>query len=187
MVVGALTVEVVVLAVSGLWLVFYYRPSSAAAWGNPPVHLHHAVSAVGAIRLVHRLTAALAIPTSIVAAALVVIEARTRHSGWRKGRAAVVAGPGLAILALAASFTGYLLPWDQLALWSVTVGSDLRGYPAAFGGRVQFVLIGGSAITKATLWRWFIVHTVVLSSLLILALVIAWHPRPVTRETMSEQ
>lgn len=181
--ISALTLEVVVLTATGLWLIFYYRPSSAAGWGAPG--LRNTMHAVRAVRGIHRFTAALAVPTSIAAGVLVVIQARMRLPGRRKGWAAVGAGPGLAILALAASFTGYLLPWDQLALWSVRTGTDLRGYGAAFGGSVQFVLIGDSTITKATLWRWFMVHTVLLSSLLISALVISWRPRPRRRRDGS--
>ncbi len=40
------------------------------------------------------------------------------------------------------SFTGYLLPWDQLALWAVTVGTNMMGYTPVFGNEVRFVLLG---------------------------------------------
>ena len=49
------------------------------------------------------------------------------------------------------SFTGYLLPWDQLALWAVTVGTNMMGYTPVFGDQVRFVLLGGVEIGTDTL------------------------------------
>ncbi|MCU1462832.1 MAG: putative menaquinol-cytochrome c reductase cytochrome b subunit [Acidimicrobiales bacterium] len=63
----------------------------------------------------------------------------------------------------AATFTGFLLPWDQLALWAVTVGTNMKGYTPVFGSQVRFALLGGVEVTQATLWRWFVVHTIVLT------------------------
>src|SRR6202044_382880 len=57
-----------------------------------------------------------------------------------------VIGVILLTLTLLLSFTGYLLPWDQLALWAVTVGTNMMGYTPVFGSQVNFVLIGGSTI-----------------------------------------
>ena len=52
----------------------------------------------------------------------------------------------LLTLTLLLSFTGYLLPWDQLALWAVTVGTNMMGYTPVFGTEVRFVLLGGVEI-----------------------------------------
>ena len=56
-----------------------------------------------------------------------------------------VIGVMLLLLTLAFSFTGYLLPWDQLAYWAVTVGTDLVHYVPLVGGKLQDLLIGGAA------------------------------------------
>ena len=48
----------------------------------------------------------------------------------------------LVLLTLLLSFTGYLLPWDQLSLWAVTVGTNMMGYTPVFGDNVKFVLLG---------------------------------------------
>ena len=48
----------------------------------------------------------------------------------------------LLTLTIGLSFTGYLLPWDQLALWAVTVGTNMAGYTPVFGEEVRFVLLG---------------------------------------------
>ena len=57
-----------------------------------------------------------------------------------------VIGVVLLMLTLLLSFTGYLLPWDQLALWAVTVGTNMMGYTPVFGSQVRFVLLGGKEI-----------------------------------------
>ena len=48
----------------------------------------------------------------------------------------------LLTLTLLLSFTGYLLPWDQLSLWAVAVGTNMMGYTPVFGNQVRFVLLG---------------------------------------------
>jgi quinol-cytochrome oxidoreductase complex cytochrome b subunit len=175
--VGVLTVELAFLGATGLWLTFYYVPSGAAVW-SPLLHGGgNAASWSAAIETAHRVASIATVPTAIVAGVLVVLDARSQQSEWRKGRVALVAGPGLAVLVLMASLTGYLLPWDQLALWAVTVGTNMRGYTPVFGHSVKYVLIGRNEITTGTLWRWFVVHAMVLSVLLVGALVVAWRPR----------
>ena len=59
-------------------------------------------------------------------------------------------------------FTGYLLPWDQLALWAVTVGTNMMGYTPVFGDQVRFVLLGGAEIGTDTLLRWYVLHVLML-------------------------
>ena len=64
----------------------------------------------------------------------------------------------LLTLTLLLSFTGYLLPWDQLALWAVTVGTNMMGYSPVIGSQVRFVLLGGVEIGAETLLRWYVLH-----------------------------
>ena len=73
-----------------------------------------------------------------------------------------VIGVILLTLTLLLSFTGYLLPWDQLALWAVTVGTNMMGYTPVFGSQVRFVLLGGAEIGTDTLLRWYVLHVLVL-------------------------
>jgi quinol-cytochrome oxidoreductase complex cytochrome b subunit len=69
-----------------------------------------------------------------------------------------VIGVILLTLTLLLSFTGYLLPWDQLSLWAVTVGTNMMGYTPVFGDQVRFVLLGGVEIGSDTLLRWYTLH-----------------------------
>lgn len=150
----ALAAEVGVLVMSGIWLVFNYQPSGAVGG--------YRVTHVGWIRMTHRFVSTLALVTSAATAAAIVADALNRVVGRRK-RALLVIGPALVVATAASGFTGYLLPWDQLSLWAVTVGSQFKGYRAVFGSRVRFVLIGHSEISKSALWRWFLIHSVVLT------------------------
>ena len=73
-----------------------------------------------------------------------------------------VIGVILLQLTLLLSFTGYLLPWDQLALWAVTVGTNMMGYTPVFGSQVRFVLLGTKEIGTETLLRWYVLHVLML-------------------------
>ncbi|MBT8208201.1 MAG: cytochrome b N-terminal domain-containing protein, partial [Acidimicrobiia bacterium] len=71
------------------------------------------------------------------------------------------------LLTLLLSFTGYLLPWDQLALWAVTVGSNMAAYTPVFGAQVSFGLVGGVQITGDTLLRWYVLHVLFLPFIIV--------------------
>src|SRR6267142_230096 len=93
----------------------------------------------------------------------------TREFNW-------VVGVLLLVLTLLISFTGYLLPWDQLAIWAVTVGTNmaratpLLGHEGPFGAQlgmridndVRFVLLGGTQVGPPTLLRFYVGHCIFL-------------------------
>src|SRR5919198_747481 len=58
------------------------------------------------------------------------------------------------------SFTGYLLPWDQLGIWAVTVGTNMAGATPFVGEQARFLLIGGYEISDNTLVRWYVLHVI---------------------------
>jgi quinol-cytochrome oxidoreductase complex cytochrome b subunit len=66
------------------------------------------------------------------------------------------------LLTLVLSFTGYLLPWDQLAFWAVTVGTNIASSIPWVGSTVRELLIGGRTIEQATLIRFYVLHVIVL-------------------------
>lgn len=141
---AALAAEVLVLFGTGIALYFQYAPRASGA---------------GPLQLAHRSASWLAVTTALAAAVVVVADAR--RVGVR------LAGVGLLVAAVAASVTGFLLPWDQLALWAVTVGSEFRGFDEIVAGNeVRFVLLGGAEIEPSTLLRWLVVHTMVFGPML---------------------
>ena len=81
-------------------------------------------------------------------------------------------------MTLGLSFTGYLLPWDQLSYWAVTVGTNLVQYVPLLGHRLQNLLIGGDQIGQPTLLRFYALHVAVLPLLLVLTVCIhIWRVR----------
>jgi hypothetical protein len=161
-----LCVEVAVLAVTGIGLFFAYRPSASQAWsGVVASDLGDDVRISQVLRAAHLLASRLAVLTAIAAGVVLVLRSRR----WTAG----ALGVAIAVTTLAASFTGFLLPWDQLALWAVTVGSNMRGYLPLFGDNVRFVLIGGVEVTVGTFRVWLLVHMLFLGPALVVLVVLA--------------
>ena len=79
----------------------------------------------------------------------------------------------LFLLTLFSSFTGYLLPWDQLAFWAITVGTSIAGYAPLVGKSLKFMLLGDATVGQEALLRFYVLHVVVLP--LVLTIFVAVH------------
>jgi quinol-cytochrome oxidoreductase complex cytochrome b subunit len=101
---------------------------------------------------------------------------RPREFNW-------VMGVGLLLLIVGANFTGYLLPWDQLAYWAVTVGTSLLGYLPVIGEPLTRLLLGGAEVGAATLTNFYGMH-IALIPLGIFALV-SFHIWRVRKDTIT--
>jgi quinol-cytochrome oxidoreductase complex cytochrome b subunit len=77
-----------------------------------------------------------------------------------------VFGVAMLLLTLFLSFTGYLLPWDQLAYWAVTVGTNIASSVPAIGPTIRELLIGGRTIEQPTLIRFYVLHVLFLPAIL---------------------
>jgi len=105
-----------------------------------------------------------------------------------------VVGVALLLLTLGLSFTGYLLPWDQLAFWAITVGTNIAAYTPIIGDRLKFLLLAGHAIGSMTLLRFYVLHCVILPlAMLVLVSLHVWRVRkdglsgaPATTDTVEE-
>lgn len=162
-----LTVELGLLTATGVWLFFFYRPSR-------PIIGEQARSAQ-VLTIVHRVVAVVSVPTVLTIVILVAVMAATDRA--RPVRAAEFVAPIVAFVgALVALATGFLLPWDQLALQAVTVGTDLSGFRFLFGSPdVRFVLMDGREVDTATVARAFVIH-VVAAIVIVGAMVISARP-----------
>lgn len=78
----------------------------------------------------------------------------------------------LLVLTLILSFTGYLLPWDQLSFWAITVGSNIAGYTPFIGDQVRFFLLGAKEVGQESLLRFYVLHVVLLPTLITLLLMV---------------
>jgi quinol-cytochrome oxidoreductase complex cytochrome b subunit len=94
---------------------------------------------------------------------------RVLLTGAREGprRLNWVIGLALLLCVLAANFTGYLLPWDQLSYWAVTICTGMLGYVPLIGGWLQEVARGGNQVGAATLVIFYSIHTAVIPAVLV--------------------
>jgi quinol-cytochrome oxidoreductase complex cytochrome b subunit len=91
-----------------------------------------------------------------------------------------VIGSGLFLLVLFSNFTGYLLPWDQLAFWAITICTGMLEYIPGIGLWVQKLIQGGPEVGLGTLSNFYAIHTAILpASLLILMPFHFWRIRKV--------
>jgi quinol-cytochrome oxidoreductase complex cytochrome b subunit len=73
-----------------------------------------------------------------------------------------VVGVILLIVTLLLSYTGYLLPWDQLAFWAITVGSNLLSSVPVLGAKMRFLMLGDNTVNANALLRFYVLHCVIL-------------------------
>ena len=154
-----------ILLVTGVYLMFVYTPSVGSAYGDMQ-KLKTGVGFGQLIRNVHRWSAHLMVLVVFLHFVRVFYAGAykaPREFNW-------VLGVMLLLLTLAFSFTGYLLPWDQLSYWAVTVGTNLVDYVPVVGKNLQDLLIGGDQIGQATLLRFYALHVAVLPGALALLL-----------------
>ncbi|MBI4597397.1 MAG: cytochrome b N-terminal domain-containing protein [Candidatus Omnitrophica bacterium] len=157
-----------VLTVSGIILMFYYRPASSLAYQDIK-DLTFAVTMGGFLRNLHRWAAHLMVVLVILHMMRVFLTGAykpPREYNW-------VVGVILLVMTLFLSYTGYLLPWDQLALWAVTVGAQMAANAPLVGNEgpfrlpfittandARFGLVGGTIIGDATLIRFYVLHCI---------------------------
>jgi len=162
-----------ILVVTGVYLMFFYTPSVTSAYGDMQ-QLRTGVGFGQLVRNVHRWSGhlmVLVVVAHLVRVFLAGAYKQPRQFNW-------VLGMGLLLITLAFSFTGYLLPWDQLSYWAVTVGTNLVGYVPLLGSMLSGLLIGGDQIGQATLIRFYALHVAVLPVALgLLLLVHIWRVR----------
>lgn len=151
------------LVVSGLPLLFLYVPSVERAYQSVK-DIEYVVTFGWWIRAVHRISAHLMV--AAVALHLVRVfltgaykngTGRAQHREWNW-----VLGVVMLLLTLFLSFTGYLLPWDQLAFWAVTVGTNIASSIPYVGATTRELMIGGRTIEQATLIRFYALHCILL-------------------------
>jgi cytochrome b-561 len=151
------------LILSGLPLLFLYVPSVERAYQSVK-DIEFVITFGSWIRAVHRIAA----HGMVIAVFLHLVRVfltgaykngvgRGQHREWNW-----VLGVVMLLLTLFLSFTGYLLPWDQLAFWAVTVGTNIASSIPGIGPSVRELLIGGRTIEQATLIRFYVLHVVIL-------------------------
>jgi quinol-cytochrome oxidoreductase complex cytochrome b subunit len=162
-----------ILVATGVALMFYYRPSPAQAYQDMK-DLQFVVFLGSFLRSAHRWAA------HGMVICVVLHMCRVFYTGsYKKPRQFNwVVGVVLLLLTLGLSFTGYLLPWDQLAFWAITVGTNIGGYAPLMGAKIKEILLGGHNVAEGALIRFYVLHVVVLPALvLLLTMVHFWRIR----------
>jgi quinol-cytochrome oxidoreductase complex cytochrome b subunit len=178
---GLITLSAFLLTiVTGILLMVYYKPSPAAAYDSIK-DIHFVVPTGRFIRNVHRWSANLMVVGVLLHMARAFYTAAyrsPREFNW-------VVGMLLLATTLGLSFTGYLLPWDQLAYWAVTIGANIAQSPREVtdalgvtqyfdaGGLQKELLLGSDQVGEEALIRFYLLHVMALP--LALALLLAVH------------
>jgi len=145
----------IVLTFTGVLLMFYYHPTKVQAFRDV-LYLEHDVPFGKLLRNMHRWAAHLMIIAVWLHMFRVFMTGSykpPREFNWNVG---VI----LLVLTLLLSFTGYLLPWDQLAIWAVTVGTNMAGATPFIGEQTRFLLIGGFQVDQPALIRFYTLHVI---------------------------
>ena len=151
----------VILTVTGVLLMFYYVPSTTQAYDRM-LDLRSSVAFGVILRNMHRWAAHAMVAVVFLHMCRVFLTGSyktPREFNW-------LIGVTLFILTLFSSFTGYLLPWDQLAFWAITVGTSIAAYAPFVGKSVKFLLLGDATVGQEALLRFYVLHVVVLPTIL---------------------
>jgi quinol-cytochrome oxidoreductase complex cytochrome b subunit len=160
------------LGLSGALLMVYYAPTPRDAYGSMQ-DLEHAAALGSFFRALHRWSA----HAMVLAVALHLLRVVATAS-YRKRELNWLFGLGLLSLTLGLAFTGYLLPWDQLSYWAVSVSANLLDQVPLAGAFAKRLLLGGPSLGAATLLRFYTLHVAVLPAMLFaLAALHLWRVR----------
>ncbi len=167
------TVLYLILFVSGLYLMFFYHPAVPQAYFD--MHNLSTTVAFGQfVRNIHRWSA------HLMVAVVILHLLRVFYAGAYKAPRQFnwLIGVALLLTTLGLSFTGYLLPWDQLAFWAITVGTNIAGYVPILGDHARQVLLGGPDVGGNALLRFYVLHIYFLPALMVLLICVhIWRVR----------
>ncbi|RPI32746.1 MAG: cytochrome bc complex cytochrome b subunit [Chloroflexota bacterium] len=160
---------------TGLILMIYYTPSPGEAY-NSILSLMSNVPFGKLMRDMHRLGA----EAMVIFTVLHMLRMYLTGSYKKERSFTWMTGLVLLLLTLILSFSGYLLPWDQLAYWAVTIGTSMAEAAPLVGREANLLLRGAPDIGAGGLLRFYLAHIVLLP--LAAILVISIHYYKVARE-----
>ncbi|NIR43342.1 MAG: cytochrome bc complex cytochrome b subunit [Gemmatimonadetes bacterium] len=176
---GGMTLFLFLIQVAtGILLLFYYRPSAEDAYESIQF-LMAEVEFGWLIRSIHAWAANLMIFTAFLhlfSVLLMKAYRAPREITW-------ISGFMLLALAMGFGFTGYLLPWNELAYFATRVGTEIMGAVPLVGSFLGRVLKGGEDVSGATLTRFYAIHVAVLP--MITAALLGLHLYLVQKHGMS--
>jgi quinol-cytochrome oxidoreductase complex cytochrome b subunit len=157
-----------VLTVTGVYLMFFYIPSTTNAYTDI-LNIQSSVAFGLLTRNVHRWGAHLMVFFVFLHMMRVFYHGAykpPREFNW-------VIGVLLLLMTIALSFTGYLLPWDQISYWAITIGLNMASYTPVINTPIQALIFGGFEVGQNTLLRFYVLHIMLLP--LVTAIFLAVH------------
>src|SRR5512133_2735310 len=162
-----------ILVATGVLLMFYYVPSTTQAYDRM-LDLRGTVAFGIFLRNMHRWSAHGMVAIVFLHMCRVFLTGaykKPREFNW-------VIGVLLLLVTMFLSFTGYLLPWDQLAFWAITVGTSIAGYAPLIGQEMKFVFLGGHVVGESALLRFYVLHVILLPAVMTFLIAIhVWRVR----------
>jgi quinol-cytochrome oxidoreductase complex cytochrome b subunit len=159
---GSSLVLITILAVTGILMMLAYQPTPGVAHDSV-LTIENGVLFGPLVRGVHYWAANLLVVVLVLHASRVFLTGGyhgPRQFNW-------VVGVSLLVVVLANAFTGYLLPWDQLSYWAITISTGMLGYVPWIGASLQRMARGGAEIGANTLIVFYTVHTSIVPALLV--------------------
>lgn len=154
---GILALLFVILGLTGLLLRFSYIPTVQDAYGSI-VALQNNTKFGQFIRNMHHISAKL----MVIVALLHLIRTYYSQAIYKKRAENWIYGLIMMFMVIVSSFTGYLLPWDQLAYWAVTVITQIIEYVPFVGHPLANMVRGSEVVDGNTLLNFYTLHTGIL-------------------------
>jgi quinol-cytochrome oxidoreductase complex cytochrome b subunit len=156
-----------VTTVTGVYLMFYYRPTAEYAYADMK-YLEYDMPFGMLMRNMHRWAAhgmVIAVWLHMFRVFMTGSYKPPREFNW-------VVGVVLLFLTIMLSFSGYLLPWDQIAFWAITVGTQMATYAPLLSRESSFILLGGVEVGQGTLIRFYVMHVIAFPLLVAILMVV---------------
>jgi quinol-cytochrome oxidoreductase complex cytochrome b subunit len=156
-----------VLTVTGVYLMFFYIPSVSRAYQDI-LSIENSVAFGTFVRNMHRWGAHLMVLTVFLHMIRVFYHGAykpPREFNW-------LIGVVMLFCTLWLSFTGYILPWDQIAFWAITVGMQMATYAPLLSDPTSFILLGGVEVGQGTLIRFYVMHVIAFPLIIAILMVV---------------
>ncbi|MEA3337452.1 MAG: cytochrome bc complex cytochrome b subunit [Chloroflexota bacterium] len=154
----------VVEVITGIFLMIYYAPTPERAYGDM-LNIISNVPFGQFMRDIHRLAA----EAMVIIVVLHMVRTFLTGSYKKPRQFTWLTGVVLLLATLLMSFSGYLLPWDQLAFWAVTIGTSMadKAPPPALGNATKLLLLGAPDIGPSGLLRFYLLHVLLVPLVII--------------------
>jgi quinol-cytochrome oxidoreductase complex cytochrome b subunit len=160
---GMAALLVVIQIFTGLLLKFHYIPSPDGAYDSI-LNINENLFFGKLAHNIHHWSAVMLLWITFLHMLRVLFTGayrKPRHATW-------IFGIAMLILVVLSNFTGYLLPWDQLSYWAVTVATSLLQYIPLIGNSIKLALLGGQEVGSPTLSNFFNLHTGIIPAVLVI-------------------